>query len=196
MPSATMIGSYLCAYVLLVGFFVIERFVRRGEGTKDMGRTHFDQGSTTVISIVMGVAFVIVPLVPLWNWLAIGPVLGGWACVVGVVAGVVGLIIRYVAFSTLGRFFTRTLREQEDHQLVTTGIYQYVRHPGYLSDLLIFAGASLAMRNLTVFIVVIVLFIPAYLYRIRVEEKMLIEVFGPAYTAYQKTSHRLIPGLW
>ena len=185
--------GYVLAYALLAGFFIIERFVRQGDGTKDMGRGHFDAGSTTAVSIAMGVAFVIVPLAPLWNWLRIGPVINLWAGLTGVIIGAAGLVIRYFAFSTLGRFFTRTLRQQSDHRLITTGIYKRIRHPGYLSDIMIFIGAALAMRNLVVLLVVIVLYIPAYAYRIRAEENMLVQIFGQDYIAYQKTSKRLVP---
>jgi len=184
---------YVCAYGLLVGFFLIERFVREGEGTKDMGRGEHDRGSTTLVSVAMGVAFVVVPLVPLWNWLGVGPVMTWWPGVIGVLLGVVGLIVRYHAFSTLGRFFTRTLQERDGHELVTTGVYKYVRHPGYLSDILIFAGAALAMGNVVVLLVVVVLFAPAYAYRINTEEHMLTGIFGDEYRAYQKTSKRLVP---
>jgi len=185
--------GYACAYALLAGFFIIEHFVRQGDGTKDMGRGRFDAGSTTAVSIAMGVAFVIVPLAPLWNWLRIGPLLNPWAGLAGVILGAAGLVIRYFAFSTLGRFFTRTLRQQEDHQLVTTGIYKRIRHPGYLSDIMIFVGAALAMRNLVVLLVVVVLYLPAYAYRISAEEKMLVQIFGQDYIAYQNTSKRLVP---
>jgi len=193
MPSASAIVGYACAYALLAGFSLIEHFVRRGDGTKDMARGRFDGGSTMAISVVMGVAFVIVPLAPVWNWLGIGPPMSVWATVVGVTAGVAGLVIRYFAFSTLGRFFTRTLRQQQDHRLVTAGIYRHIRHPGYLSDLLIFIGASLAMRSLVVFAVVLISFLPVYIYRIRTEERMLVEVFGQEYVAYQQHSKRLVP---
>ena len=196
MPLVVSVIFYVCAYLMLVGFFVVERFVRQGEGTKDMGRTGFDRGSTTVVSVVMGIAFVIVPLAPLWNWLSLGPQLGIWAGVVGVALGVVGLVVRYSAFSTLGRFFTRTLREQPGHHLVTSGVYRVIRHPGYLSDILIFAGTSLAMHNLITVVVVVVLFIPAYVYRIRTEEIMLVTIFGQAYTDYQRSSTRLLPHIW
>ncbi|MCL2654044.1 MAG: isoprenylcysteine carboxylmethyltransferase family protein [Propionibacteriaceae bacterium] len=196
MPATWLVIGYVCAYLLIVGFFVIERFVRRGENTKNMGRTGFDKGSTTVISVVMGVAFVIVPLGPLWNFLHIGPLVGAWGAVVGVLVGAAGLVIRYQAFSTLGRFFTRTLREQPGHTLVTTGIYRLVRHPGYLSDLSIFIGAALAMRNLVVVIIVVVSFIPAYVYRIHAEEQMLLGIFGRDYQDYQARSKKLLPHLW
>jgi len=110
--------------------------------------------------------------------------------------GVIGLVIRYHSFTTLGRFFTRTLRETDSHTLVTTGIYAHIRHPGYLSDILIFWGASLAMNNAVTIIVVVVLFIPVYVYRIHTEEQMLTQIFGQQYRDYQSSTKRLIPYVW
>jgi protein-S-isoprenylcysteine O-methyltransferase Ste14 len=179
--------------MLLAGFFGIERFVRRGKDTKNMNRTDHDKGTTTVISIVMGMAFILLPVSPFLNWLGIGAVLILWIAVFGVSIGIVGLAIRYAAFTTLGRFFSRTLREAENHTLITNGIYKYVRHPGYLSDLLIFIGVALAMNNIITMIIIPITFTPAYAYRIHIEEKMLIKIFGKQYCEYQKTSKRLIP---
>jgi len=188
-----MLIVYVLAYLVFVGFFVIERFARRGKDTKNMGRTTHDKGSTTVISVVMGAAIIILPLTPLLNWLGVGMIHLLWLNIAGLVLGAAGLIIRYVALTTLGRFFSRTLREAEDHTLVTSGIYHYIRHPGYLSDLLIFIGVALAMSNLITLLVVSLSFVAAYAYRIHVEEQMLIEIFGDRYRRYQKTSKRLIP---
>ena len=179
-------------YALLIGFFVLERFTRT-DGTKDMARQGTDRGSTTFVSVAMGVAFVLIPVSPLLNWWGPG-YLNWWPLgIVGVVLGTGGLVIRYQAFTTLGRYFTRTLQQVDGHELVTTGIYRRVRHPGYLSDILIFFGAALAMNNLVTIAIVVVLFVPAYLYRIRIEEQMLTAAFGERYRAYQASSGRLIP---
>ena len=188
-----MIVMYIFAYTLLAGFFLMERFVRHGKDTKNMNRTPSDKGSTTLISIAMGILFIIIPLSPLFNYLHFGAISNFIVGIVGVFLGFLGLIVRYFAFTTLGRFFTRTLRKTDGHMLVTTGIYHYIRHPGYLSDILIFAGASLAMGNLIPIVCTSVLFLIAYSYRIHVEEKMLIELFGEEYITYKKVSKRLIP---
>jgi len=184
---------YVLAYALLVGFFVIERFARRGKNTKNMDRTSHDKGTTTFVSIVMGMAFILLPISPLLNWFGIGAVYILWIGILGLLLGITGLAIRYVAFTTLGRFFSRTLREAENQTLITSGIYIYIRHPGYLSDFLIFIGVALAMNNLISIIIIPISFVPAYAYRIHIEEKMLNEIFGKQYKEYQKTSKRLIP---
>jgi len=193
--NGMMIASYVVGYALLIGFFVLERFTRAA-GTKDMARQETDRGSTTFVSVAMGVAFVLIPLSPLLNWWGPG-FLRWWPIgILGAAMGIGGLVIRYHAFTTLGRFFTRTLQQTDQHALVTTGIYQHIRHPGYLSDILIFWGAGLAMNNGIVTAILVVLFVPAYLYRIRVEEQMLTDAFGEEYRAYQASSARLIPYIW
>ena len=184
---------YFFAYVLLAGFFVIERFVRCGEDSKNMTRTSSDKGSTSFISVVMGMAFILLPVTPLLNWLGIGGFFVLWIAVCGLFLGMVGLVIRYIAFTTLGRFFSRTLKKAENHVLITNGIYKYIRHPGYLSDFLIFIGVALAMNNLIPIIIIPITFTVAYAYRIRIEEKMLLEIFGKQYSEYQKTSKLMIP---
>jgi len=188
-----MLVINILGYVLLAGFFLIERFVRRGKDTKNMRRTVYDKGSTVFISIVMGIAFILLPLSPLLNWLGYGAINMLGIGMLGLLLGVGGLVIRYFAFTTLGRFFSRTLREADQQTLVTRGIYRKIRHPGYLSDLLIFIGAALAMNNLLPLVLIPITFVPAYAYRIHVEERMLLEIFGAQYSEYQKVSKRLIP---
>ena len=188
-----MLIIYILAYALFAGFFAIERFVRNGKDTKNMNRTSHDKGSTTFISIVMGFAIIILPITPLLNWLNIGFIHIFLLSLLGLLLGIIGLIVRYIAFITLGRFFSRTLREAENHTLITHGIYKYIRHPGYLSDLLIFIGLALAMNNLIPIIFILLTFAAAYTYRILTEEKMLIEIFGSQYKEYQKSSKLLIP---
>ena len=184
---------YLLAYSLIAGFFLIEYSVRRGKDTKNMNRTEHDKGSTMIISIVMGAAFILLLVSPLLTWLGIYAIYQPIIRVAGLLLGVGGLIVRYAAFTTLGRFFSRTLREAEDHTLVTNGIYKYIRHPGYLSDFMIFIGVTMAMGSLICIIFIPVAFSFTYAYRIHVEEKMLIEIFGNRYRVYQKTSKLLIP---
>jgi len=188
-----MLIVYILAYAVVLGFFLVERYVRKGNDSKNMNRTEHDKGSTTYISFAMGTAFVLIiaaPFLIYWHILTLHCL---WLSIAGLVLGAAGLVIRVEAFRTLGRFFTRTLREAEDHTLVTTGIYKYIRHPGYLSDLMIFIGIALALDNLILLIVIPLLFIPAYIYRIHVEERMLIGIFGDRYIQYMKTSKRLIP---
>ena len=49
----------------------------------------------------------------------------------GLILLVFGIVIRWWAIWTLGKFFTSTVLIKDDHQLVRTGLYRYLRHPLY-----------------------------------------------------------------
>jgi protein-S-isoprenylcysteine O-methyltransferase Ste14 len=58
-----------------------------------------------------------------------------------------GALIRWLSYRALGRFFTYELTIKEDHKLITTGPYAYVRHPGYSAILLVFFGTFLVFAS-------------------------------------------------
>ena len=175
----------------LIGFFTVEKFVRKG--SKDLSKTEFDKNSTKLISIVMGISFILLFLTPLLNYFLTGNISYRWIGIIGIFPGVTGIIIRCIAFYTLGCFFTRTLQKTENHRLITTGIYSFIRHPGYLSDILIFLGVAMVLCNWIPVIFVILTYPIIYAYRIKTEEKMLIEIFGEAYILYQKRTWSIAP---
>ncbi|CCM02170.1 uncharacterized protein FIBRA_04248 [Fibroporia radiculosa] len=56
----------------------------------------------------------------------------------------IGAFIRIRCYRALGRHFTYEIAIKDDHQLVTSGPYSYVRHPSYTSGLICWAGMVLA----------------------------------------------------
>ncbi len=58
----------------------------------------------------------------------------------GVVLFVAGLLLRWWAIITLGRFFTVDVTIEKDHELVERGPFRMVRHPSYTGVLLAFVG--------------------------------------------------------
>jgi protein-S-isoprenylcysteine O-methyltransferase Ste14 len=106
-----------------------------------------------------------------------------------------GIIIRIVASRTLGKQFSVFVRIQQKHHLITTGLYRYVRHPIYSVGILTFIGFILVMNSLVGLIVFFIVLLPAILYRISVEETVLVKTFGKNYAAYKKTVGGLIPKL-
>lgn len=116
--------------------------------------------------------------------------------ITGLILFVLGLIIRWIAIIHLGRFFTVNVAIAEDHQLIATGPYRYVRHPSYTGTLLIFLGFGLCMLNIFSLAAVVLPIAAAFLWRMHVEEEALRAAFQSKYEAYANRTHRLIPGVY
>jgi protein-S-isoprenylcysteine O-methyltransferase Ste14 len=116
--------------------------------------------------------------------------------IIGLVLFVLGLIIRWIAIIHLGRFFTVNVAIAEDHQLITTGPYRYVRHPSYTGTLLIFLGFGLCMLNIFSAAAVFLPIAAAFLWRMHVEEQALRSAFGDRYRLYASQTRRIIPMVW
>lgn len=112
--------------------------------------------------------------------------------IVGLLLFVIGLAISVIAVRTLGRFYASTLVTREGHQLISHGIYRYMRHPIYFGVLMICFGVPVYAASLYGFYVMSAL-IPLFLIRIKFEEAMLIEEFGDAYRSYKEETKKLIP---
>ncbi|MFT3705096.1 MAG: isoprenylcysteine carboxylmethyltransferase family protein [Agriterribacter sp.] len=111
----------------------------------------------------------------------------------GLVVIVVGILLRFAAIRSLGKFFTVDVTIREGHQLKKDGFYKYLRHPSYFASLISFIGFGISLNNWISLIVITLAIIAAFSYRIKVEEKTLIEQFGSAYIEYKKTTAGLIP---
>jgi len=117
-------------------------------------------------------------------------------CVVGAIIIMAGLIIRIKSILTLKQHFTYTVTQIENHELIETGLYKSIRHPGYLGQLIIFLGIATAMSNWLSLVLMIIPIIIGFSYRINIEEKFMIEQFGDTYKEYQIRTKRLIPMIY
>jgi protein-S-isoprenylcysteine O-methyltransferase Ste14 len=107
-----------------------------------------------------------------------------------------GLWLFYRSHADLGTNWSITLEVRENHQLVTHGVYRWVRHPMYLSLLIYSVGQALVVPNWLVG--------PSYgiamalisALRMGPEERMMLEEFEKDYEAYMAMTKRLIPGVW
>jgi protein-S-isoprenylcysteine O-methyltransferase Ste14 len=103
-----------------------------------------------------------------------------------------GFAAMHWAEQSLGRQFSVRITIQEDHQLVTTGPYRYIRHPRYLGIIIFTIGFSLVYRSWMTLILVAALAL-VLIWRIHGEESLLHQEFGTDWETYSRTSWRLIP---
>lgn len=118
-----------------------------------------------------------------------------WPRAVGLSLFIVGLTLMLVAQVTLWENYSGFVVIKKGHQLITHGIYRYTRNPIYLGALMAFAGLPAYAASLYGFLMMLAN-IPIFLFRIRMEEKMLSVHFGDEYEAYRNTTKRLIPFLY
>lgn len=115
--------------------------------------------------------------------------------IAGLTIFIVGLSFSLVAVGTLKRFYLSTLMIREDHQLITHGVYRIVRHPIYFGVLIAVMGPPVYAPSLGGFLVMLLL-VPIFLFRIKMEEDMLAKHFGVEYEVYRKITKKLIPFLY
>jgi len=115
---------------------------------------------------------------------------------IGVSLILIGISVRLIAIFSLKSLFTANVSIRYDHKLKTDGIFKKVRHPSYSGSLLSFLGLGLTLGN---WISLLIIFLPvlgAFLYRIHIEEKVLMNTFKEEYLNYKKRTKRLIPYLY
>ncbi|PPR01328.1 hypothetical protein CVT24_006330 [Panaeolus cyanescens] len=134
----------------------------------------------------------------------------GWSLIVA------GTFLRRACYKELARLFTFVIGIQKGHQLITTGPYSIVRHPGYAAFVLINAGLILVHVNhqpipssfSPVIEAIVRIYNAAYilvstaatvflLKRADLEEKLLQAEFGDAWVKWARTVRwKFVPGLW
>jgi len=92
----------------------------------------------------------------------------------------------------LGKNWSNQIKIYQDHYLVSSGVYHFVRHPLYGSIIWMFFGASLVYLNYLALLSNVLIFIPAMYFRAKQEEKMLMQEF-PEYKEYQKRVGMFFP---
>lgn len=116
--------------------------------------------------------------------------------IIGLTFYIAGVSLRYWGILHLRHQFTRHVVVRPEDELVSSGPYRYLRHPLYTGLLLIAFGFSLYFIHWGIALIGAGLTSLALLYRIRIEEGMLIRHFGQSYQSWSKTRKRLFPFIY
>lgn len=120
--------------------------------------------------------------VPLWcRWLGFG-------------LAVMSLLLLVWVQAALGKHWSGSLQLRQEHTLVTTGPYRWVRHPMYSVLMAFMVGSSLTSANL-LFAVLTFFSVIVLLRRVGREEAMMLERFGDEYRSYVRRTGRFLPRL-
>ncbi len=115
---------------------------------------------------------------------------------IGLVLFWCGISLRLWSFHTLGRYFTFTVQTSRDQPVIADGPYRLIRHPGYAGLLLVIMAVGLFIGNWLSLVCLTVATAGALVFRIRVEERALMQNLGDSYRDYAATHKRLVPFIW
>jgi protein-S-isoprenylcysteine O-methyltransferase Ste14 len=184
--------SYGMGALLVLLLYAVQSEIRFGAKARSFAAGVSDRRSTFALSLASAVpviGFVLamkrpvpapLPGMPTIAWMGVG-------------LGVLGLLLCLWALFVLRDRYTRTLLLHEGHRIERGGPYRFVRHPGYLGSLMCLNGIGLASGNTLVLLASITATFVAYAYRIRVEDAMLVAMFGAPYESYRRETRALLP---
>ena len=169
------------------------RTAQKGSGDKINRR---QEGNITMVMLRGGgliiwisvVAYILYPAAVSWS-LIIFP---SWVVWIGAAASAVSVLLLVWMFNSLGKNITDSVTIRNEHSLVTSGPYRYIRHPLYVFGALLFLSISLIMGSWFIPLVGIPIY-AILIYRTGIEEEMLTERFGNKYTQYMERTGRFFP---
>ncbi|HMN14115.1 MAG TPA: isoprenylcysteine carboxylmethyltransferase family protein [Bellilinea sp.] len=179
----------------LLAFLAVRAYYRQKTGTLrlDFSRSQ-DSRMMRLFLVVLSM-----PALAMLAWL-INPDWMWWSAValaegvrwIGAGMVVVGLALLIWSHQTLDTSFSGNLEVREQHKLVTTGPYHWIRHPIYSAILLWSAGLALITASWVVGLIPVA-FTVFFMARVPNEERMMMEAFGDAYRANMKQTGRFLP---
>jgi protein-S-isoprenylcysteine O-methyltransferase Ste14 len=142
------------------------------------------------MAVVLAYLYVFLPDTPYFHFGVPTPL--RW---VGAGLMLIGNIFFIAAHNELGKQWSAELEIQSGHNLIDTGIYQFIRHPMYTGFLVFGLGLILLSANFfgCAYLPVVSVMIA---FRLPAEEAMLLEVFGETYQKYQSRTSALFPGIF
>lgn len=129
-------------------------------------------------------------------WLPLPFVVPFWLVVIGFGLVVLGeTIFGWAMVSNPFFHGMMVIQEERSHRVISNGPYRWVRHPGYLGQLLYYLGTPLLLASWWAFLLGIIMAI-AFVFRTSREDQVLqSELEG--YNIYaEQTRNRLLPGVW
>lgn len=187
--------------VTFVGVIVLSRVpevirASRWRPQRDPTARQVDRGSLVVMSIVVGGGVIVACiLAAVWTGAAI-PWFRLQVTLAGIVVILLGAALRWWAILTLGRYFTFEVAVRSTQAVVQSGPYRFVRHPSYTAILIMLLGVGMVLANWASLVVMLAGGLIGLLYRVRVEERALVDALGQPYVDYMRHTRRFIPFIY
>jgi protein-S-isoprenylcysteine O-methyltransferase Ste14 len=185
--------------VFLVGLvaqcLIRQHYVRQTKSEKKSVR-QFDRLEKILLAamfppvLLLPLLYFFTPLLSFADYYLASPI--RWA---GAVVMVASLWLFWRSHVDLGQNWSVSLELRENHQLVSHGVYRWIRHPMYASIWLWGLAQGMMLANWFAGWSVIPAFAAMYFIRMPREERLMCEQFGDGYREYVRRTGRLFPRL-
>ena len=157
-------------------------------------RRHFNKRERLYLFFIF-VGFQLLPIIYVFStWFAYFDYnLPKWMGIPAALLYSFGVWLFFRAHADLGHYWSPGLEIKEDHRLIKTGVFKWVRHPMYAAFVAIAVAQIFMLQNWLIGPAFLLLAIPFYLHRVKREEKMLIKKFGADYSDYMKSTGEIFP---
>ena len=189
--QAWLLLGILFVPMFIAGLIMMKRAPDLLRKRLDAKEEEKEQKTVIVLSGLMFLAaFIVAGLNFRFRWIVL-PVWVSWAAAVL-------FLLAYVLYAEVLRenvWLSRTVEVQQNQKVIDTGLYGIVRHPMYMSTLLLFLSMPLVLGSVLSFIIMLA-YIPIIAKRIRNEEKVLEDGLA-GYAEYMKrVRYKVIPFVW
>ena len=172
----------------------------RSAGTARYRRTAVEEDRSSTLDMILlalNAVGMLIPIVYVFSsWLDFADYsLPAWLRWVGVIMFAGAAALLGATHRAMGRSWTPTLGLREDHQLVTEGVFKYIRHPMYAAHILWALATPLILTNWIAGFSMLLPQLAQYWMRVGPEEKMMLESFGEEYRVYMDKTGRIFPKL-
>jgi protein-S-isoprenylcysteine O-methyltransferase Ste14 len=182
--------------VLVLAFAAHRGYYVRKYGEEQNTLRRRENGWVSKIAGLLGligfVSILLYAIRPIWLAWASLP-LPLWLRWTGIGVALLGFALLQWAQDTLGKNWSDTPRMMKGQSLITSGPYEFIRHPIYTAFLLILGSILLISANWLIGMAWIGMTIFEVASRIHFEENLMLEFFGEQYREYMQRTGQLLP---
>ena len=143
------------------------------------------------VGMLVPLVYVFTPVLDFANYR-----LPDWFGGIGAILFACAIWLLWRSHADLGRNWTPTLGIRENHEMVTDGVFKFIRHPMYAAHILWAIAAALMLHNWIAGYSFLVISVTQYLSRVKAEEQMMVDQFGEEYKTYMQETGRIIPRIF
>ncbi|MFC1898092.1 protein-S-isoprenylcysteine O-methyltransferase [Candidatus Cloacimonadota bacterium] len=183
----------ICYFIFFIVGSIIRSYFKKGYSREDIAKNYSNSFEFVLVMLPSFGMFFLPMTFAFTDWFKLADYqLSVWYGIAGCLVFTLSLWLLYRSHADLKKNWSPLLEINKDHELITNGVFKYIRHPMYAAHFGWGIAQILLLWNWIVGPSMLILMLPLYLYRIKKEEEMMIQNFAE-YSDYKKRTGRIFP---